>query len=58
MRHSLCRHEKCEAPVIINGLCCSHYLEALDKFEAQSRKSKIVVGRISKKNNNSYKLTS
>lgn len=39
-----CRRRKCEAMAFVNGLCCPHYIDTLEKFEDQSRKSKIVVG--------------
>lgn len=33
----------CEAPALAHGKCLKHCLEALDKFEDQSKKSKLRV---------------
>jgi hypothetical protein len=30
---------------VVNGYCCEHYIKMLDKFEAKSRKTKLVAGR-------------
>ena len=45
VRPRRCKRRKCEAEALTNGLCCHCYLEALDKFEAQSRKAKGIVAR-------------
>ena len=45
VRPRRCRHRKCEAEALTDGLCCQHFLEALDKFEAMSRKAKGIVAR-------------